>query len=60
MAKYLLLILSFFIVSCSSTKQTVSTYDKNYSLKDDINKSIIDGFYNGDTIGISKNIYLLK
>ena len=59
MAKYLLLILSFFIVSCSSTKQTVST-NKNFSLKDDINKSIIDGFYNGDTTGISKNIYLLK
>ena len=57
MSKYLLI---FLIVSCSSTKQTISTYDKNFSLKDEINKSIIDGFYNNDTTGISNKIYLLK
>jgi hypothetical protein len=28
--------------------------------KNDINSSIIDGFYNNDTVGISQTIYLLK
>ncbi len=60
MSKYLLILVTILITSCSSTKQSFSTYDKNFSLKDDINLSIIDGFYNGDTTGISKNIYLLK
>ncbi len=32
----------------------------NYSLKDDINNSIIDGFYDNDTTGIGDKIYLLK
>jgi len=58
--RYLLIFLLFLITSCLSTKQSVSTCDKNFSVKDEINQSIIDGFYNSDTIGISKNIYLLK
>ena len=32
----------------------------NYSLKDDINNSIIDGFYDNDTTGIGDKIYLQK
>ena len=60
MIKYLLILATILITSCSSTKQSVSTYNKDFSLKDEINQSIIDGFYNGDTTSISKNIYLLK
>ena len=32
----------------------------NYSLKDDINNSIIDGFYDNDTTEIGDKIYLQK
>jgi len=61
MLKYILLILLFFIVSCSSKKQIISiTYNNEFSFKDEINKSIIDGFYNGDTTNIGNDIYLLK
>ena len=60
MLKYLLILVTILITSCSSTKQSISTYNKDFSLKDEINQSIIDGFYNGDTTDISKNIYLLK
>lgn len=60
MTKYLLIFITLLITSCSLTKQPAHSYDKNFSLKDEINKSIIEGFYNNDTTGISKNIYLLK
>lgn len=65
--RYILLIVlgfSFMLLlnSCSIHKRVLksSLYcAKNFSLKDDINKSILDGFYNNsDTIG--KSIYLLK
>jgi hypothetical protein len=52
--KYIIL-LSFFITSCSTPKPINDT-----SFKDDINNSIIDGFYNNDTIGKSHLIYLIK
>lgn len=55
--KYLLIVLVFLTISCSSTKESIYTYDKNFSIKNEINQSIIDGFYNGDTTGVSKNIY---
>jgi len=60
MSKYLLIFLLILITSCSSIKQSVSTCDENFSLKDEINKSIIDGFYNNDTTDIGDKIYLLK
>ena len=60
MIKYLLIFVIFLITSCSTTKQSICTYDEDFSFKDQINQSIIDGFYNGDTTGISRNIYLLK
>jgi hypothetical protein len=53
--KYIIL-LSFFITSCSTSKP-INPYT---SFKDDINNSIIDGFYNNDTIGKSHLIYLIK
>lgn len=58
MPKYLLIPATILIIGCSSTKRL--TYNKDFSLKDEINKSVIDGFYDGDTTGISKNVYLLK
>ncbi len=58
MIKYLIILSFFFLISCSTTKQTVSTYNENFSFKDEINNSIIDGFYcDSDT---TKNIYLLE
>ena len=53
--KYIIL-LSFFITSCSTPKPI----NTDTSFKDDINKSIIDGYYNNDTIGKSHLIHLIK
>jgi len=50
----LLLILLLFS-SCVTTKQFEPT-----SFKDDINASIIDGFYNNDTTNLSGTIYLIR
>jgi PBP1b-binding outer membrane lipoprotein LpoB len=50
---YLLLLLLLFLTGCASTK-----IEHEYSLKDDINKSIVEDFYYNDTI--NKKIYLLK
>jgi len=55
--KFLIMVAIFFtLTGCSSTKIVIN-HDE---LKDEINASIIDGFYNNDTSGISKSIYLLK
>ena len=56
--KYILLFLVILLIGCSSSKTIIN--DVDFSLKDEINESIIEGFYNGDTTGISKNIYMLK
>ncbi len=62
MKKIIILIL-ITLYGCSSTKHTVykeiSVYEEISSFKDDINKSIIDGFYNNDTTNVV-DIYLLK
>ena len=47
--KYIILL----VIGCSEPKPDTS-------FKDDINNSIIDGFYNNDTIGKSHLIYLIK
>jgi len=62
MKKYLILLITITILTITystTTKQQVKT---NYevSTKDEINSSIIEGFYNNDTVGISKNIFLAK
>lgn len=57
MIKYILFIISLILISCSSTKNNTLTtnYNKN-SLINDINESIIDGFYDGDTTNKSNVI----
>ena len=45
---------------CSTAKKHTIEDVLNYSFKDELNKSIIDGFYDSDTTGIGKDIYLLK
>lgn len=51
--KYLLLLL--FMCSC-----TVSRQKDVVSLKQELNDSVIDGFYDNDTTGMTGKIYLLK
>jgi hypothetical protein len=58
--KYYLLLITILISGCSTTKQVLIPFEYNVSLTDEINSSIIDGFNNGDTINIPKNIYLLR
>jgi hypothetical protein len=49
------IITSVLFHSCSTPQQVNTT-----SFKDELNDSIIDGFYNNDTTGISQTIYLIK
>ena len=50
--KYIILL----VIGCSDPKPI----NTDTSFKDYINNSIIDGFYNNDTIGKSHLIYLIK
>jgi hypothetical protein len=50
--KYIILL----VIGCSEPKPI----NTDTPFKDDINNSIIDGFYNNDTIGKSHLIYLIK
>lgn len=70
MTKLILIIITLsMITSCISTKKNIvndniiinenETFKNEYTLKNDINTSIIDGFYDNDTTGISKTIYIL-
>jgi hypothetical protein len=45
--------------SSKTTKSVYITSVKQESSINDLNESVLDGFYNNDTTGI-KNIYLLK
>jgi len=56
--KYLLFILIVLMTSCLTTKIN-PVISENYSFKEEVNKSIIDGFFDGDTTNIN-NIYLLR
>ena len=59
--KYLILIALFFITSCTISNQIVSNKTSNNSLLNhEMKNSIIDGFFNGDTINIPKNTYYLN
>ena len=58
MSKYILIAL-IFIGGCLSTTETELAFNGSI-LKDEMNESVIDGFFDGDTTGISKDIYLLK
>jgi hypothetical protein len=59
--KYLLICLMVLIFGCSTTKENFNVIDNNeFSLKNELNQSIIDGFFNNDTTGISNNFYFLN
>lgn len=55
-----IIILLVLFISCSGEKQITQSGELNYSIKEDINKDIVESFYNNDTIGIGHKIYLLK
>ena len=55
--KYLLILL-ITLTGCS-VSQTIHPV-KTISMTEDVNQSIIDGFYDGDTTGITSKIYLLN
>lgn len=58
--KYIFFALLIFLASCTCTKETTYTYSPDFSFKEELNASVIDGFYDNDTIGKSNEIYLLK
>jgi len=60
MLKHLLFLISILTISCSSIKETNHQSHENFSMKDEINKSIIDGFYNNQDSVKYANLYLLK
>ena len=58
--KYLLLLLVI-LTACTGCYNSKEIYHTDLtSFKDDVNESIIDGFYGGDTTNISSQVYLLK
>jgi uncharacterized lipoprotein YajG len=48
------------LTACSAPSKTTSYCIKPTEFVNELNASIIDGFYHNDTTGISKSIYLLK
>jgi hypothetical protein len=52
MKKLLLLVMCLIVISCKVQKSNVYEHLKETSLKMEMNRSIIDGFYNGDTTKI--------
>jgi len=52
------LVLIVFLFGCAPSKQVHISFNEHL-LRDQINESIIDGFYDGDTTG-HKDVYLLK
>ena len=58
--KKLIFLFLFVLIGCVSNKPITKSDIIAETSISDINNSIIDGFYNNDTIGISNKIYLLK
>lgn len=64
--KYLSIILIILITSCSTTKQQTCVIKheiesiKIVSLQNELNQSVIDGFFNGDTTLIPNNTYFIR
>lgn len=54
----ILLSVVFTLTSCQSERVVVRVSVK--SLTEDINESIVDGFYNGDTTGLASKGVLIK
>jgi hypothetical protein len=56
--KKIIIFLGIILTSCQSERVVVKVTVK--TLTQDINESIVDGFYNNDTVGLTSKIYLLK
>ena len=57
--KKIIIFLGIILTSCQSERLVVKVTVKT-TLTKDINESIVDGFYNNDTIGLTSKIYLVK
>lgn len=58
MKKIIILLVILTLASCQAERVVVKVTVK--SLKEDVNESIVDGFYNGDTTGLMAKGVLLK
>jgi len=58
MKKIIILLVILTLASCQAERVVVKVKVK--TLTDDINESIVDGFYNGDTTGLMAKGVLLK
>lgn len=56
--KKIIILLGIILTSCQSERLVVKVTVK--TLTQDINESIVDGFYNNDTVGLTSKIYLVK
>ena len=56
--KKIIIFLGIIFTSCQSERLVVKVTVK--TLTQDINESIVDGFYNNDTVGLTSKIYLVK
>jgi hypothetical protein len=57
--KKIIIFLGIILTSCQSERLVVKVTVKT-TLTQDINESIVDGFYNNDTTGLTSKIYLVK
>jgi hypothetical protein len=57
--KKIIIFLGIILTSCQSERLVVKVTVKT-TLTQDINESIVDGFYNNDTVGLTSKIYLVK
>ena len=60
MKKIIILLSVIVLTSCHTTQRVVVKVTVNKSLTEDINESIVDGFYNGDTTGLASKGVLIK
>ena len=58
MKKIIILLVILTLASCQAERVVVKVTVK--TLKEDVNESIVDGFYNGDTTGLMAKGVLLK
>ena len=58
MKKIIILLSVIVLASCQAERVVVKVTVK--SLKEDVNESIVDGFYNGDTTGLASKGILIK
>jgi hypothetical protein len=57
----LILLIATVLISCNSQKTITNNSEWiAFDFANDLNNSIIDGFYDGDSTKVPENIYLLK